>query len=74
MLEPDVCAHCPHVFYKHAMIAAVNDPSVALSGYRLCPEPGCPCYSTWSHEDTAPDIPEDERVSVMRTMLQSGEL
>lgn len=73
MKEGDLCPYnCGHLFDPHVLIATTGDPMEG--GIGLCPEDGCPCFSTWSTRGRPPETVHmlpDDMVAQLRADIQA---
>jgi hypothetical protein len=69
----NVCGRCGDDFDEHVMVATSGDPMDG--GIVLCPNRGCPCYSTWSphyagqESHTPKVIPNSHELAAMRERI-----
>jgi hypothetical protein len=57
---------CVHDFNAHLVLAG---PNPMEGGLLRCPEPGCPCESTWGVGDA---VPSEELVAMLRAGYEEG--
>ncbi len=79
----DLCAQCGHASGSHCFVATSNKPGASmpdplLGGIRLCPEPQCQCFATWSpsHPDLptiTPWVPPRDEIEYLREQIQQIE-
>lgn len=72
-MTDDICRHCPHPNGPHVLLNFTGD--FRDGGIRLCPHPGCPCYTTWgvgANSDPPAQLPTKEEIQQMREDIQAG--
>lgn len=66
------CKTCGHPFNTHILVATMVTPQ--HGGLIFCPEPGCPCESTWSLDgEPDPYIPDADTIAHLRAIAQQPE-